>query len=211
MDNNTNIDDLKHIRKLMERSSKFLSLSGFSGIAAGVIALIGATIAYFIVFRQGEVKYDEHIRALGGVSTMSIRLQMAALALSVLVCAVGAAWYFSLRKAKRTGVRLWTSTARRTLYHFLIPLATGGIFCIALIMNNNIHLLAAAMLIFYGLALVNSGKFTFEEVHYLGLSEIALGVFAGFFLHYGLLFWAVGFGVLHIVYGIRMYNKYDRQ
>jgi len=211
MENNTNIEDLKHIRNLMERSSKFLTLSGFSGIAAGVIALVGAAIAWFGIFQQGAVKYDEYMRALGGGSTMSIRLQMAVLAALVLICAVGAAWYFSFRKAKRVGTRLWTSTARRTLYHFLIPLCAGGIFCIALVMHNNIELLAAAMLIFYGLALVNSAKFTVDEVHYLGLSEIILGIFAGFFLNYGLVFWAIGFGVLHIFYGIRMYNKYDRK
>ena len=211
MKNNTNIEDLKHIRNLMERSSKFLTLSGFSGIAAGVIALVGAAIAWFGIFQQGAVKYDEYMRALGGGSTMGIRLQMAVLAALVLICAVGAAWYFSFRKAKRVGTRLWTSTARRTLYHFLIPLCAGGIFCIALVIHNNIELLAAAMLVFYGLALVNSAKFTVDEVHYLGLSEIILGIFAGFFLNYGLVFWAIGFGVLHIFYGIRMYNKYDRK
>ena len=211
MNNYQNIEDLKHIRSMMERSSKFLSLSGFSGIAAGLIALLGAAIAWFGIFRQGAVKYDEYMRALGGASTKSIRLKMAVLAASVLVCAVGAAWYFSLRKAKRTGTRLWTSTARRTLYHFMIPLFTGGIFCIALVMSNNIHLLGAATLIFYGLALVNSAKFVVDELHYLGLSEIVLGILAGFFLNYGLLFWALGFGVMHIVYGIRMYHKYDRR
>ena len=211
MNTDKNIENLKHIRNIMERSTKFLSLSGYSGIAAGVIALAGAAIAYFIVFRQGAVKYDEYMRSLGGVSTMHIRLKMAVLAISTLVCAVGAAWYFSSRKAKRAGTRLWTATARRTLYHFLIPLCTGGIFCIALIMNNNIHLLAAAMLIFYGLALVNAGKFTVEEIHYLGLSQIVMGILAGFFLRYGLLFWALGFGVMHIVYGLRMFYKYDRR
>jgi predicted lysophospholipase L1 biosynthesis ABC-type transport system permease subunit len=211
MNSSKNIEDLKHIRNMMERSTKFLSLSGFSGIAAGVIALAGAAVAHFFVFRQGAVKYDEHLRALGDASTMHIRIQLAALAVAVLVCAIGAAWYFSLRKARQAGTRLWTSTARRTLYHFLIPLLTGGIFCIALVMNNNIHLVASATLIFYGLALVNSGKYTVDEVHYLGLSEIALGLLAGFFIHYGLLFWALGFGVMHIVYGIRMYRKYDRK
>ena len=211
MNYNTNIEDLKHIRNLMERSSKFLSLSGFSGIAAGIIALVGAAVTWFGIFQQGAVKYDEYMRVLEGGSTMDVRLQMAVLAALVLVCAVGAAWYFSLRKAKRAGTRFWTSTARRTLYHFMIPLCAGGIFCIALVMHNNIHLLGSAMLIFYGLALVNSAKFTVDELHYLGLSEIILGILAGFFLNYGLLFWTIGFGVLHIIYGIRMYNKYDRK
>lgn len=211
MDKNQNIEDLKHIRNMMERSSKFLSLSGFSGIAAGVIALVGAVFAYFFVFERGAVKYDEHMQAVGGGSTVTIRLQLAALAAAVLLCALGAAWYFSSLKAKRAGIRLWTSTARRTLYHFLIPLVTGGIFCVALVMTHNIHLIGSATLIFYGLALINSGKFTVDEVHYLGLSEIVLGILAGFFLRYGLVFWALGFGVMHIVYGIRMYLKYDRQ
>jgi hypothetical protein len=138
-------------------------------------------------------------------------VQLAVLAALVLACAVGAAWYFSLRKAKRAGTPLWTSSARRTLYHFMIPLCAGGIFCIALVMQNNIHLLGSAMLIFYGLALINSAKFTVDEIHYLGICEIALGILAGFFLNYGLVFWALGFGVLHIIYGIRMYNKYDRK
>jgi len=211
MNSNQNIEDLKHIRNMMERSTKFLLLSGFSGIAAGIIALAGAVIAYFVVFQRGVVMYDEHLRALGDASTMRIRLQMAMLAVSVLVSAVGAAWFFSSRKAKRAGTRLWTPTARRTLYHFLIPLITGGIFCIALMMIHNVHLIGSAMLIFYGLALINSGKFTVEEVHYLGLSEIVLGILAGFFINYGLLFWSLGFGVMHIVYGIRMYYKYDRK
>ena len=211
MENNQNIEDLKHIRNLMERSSKFLSLSGFSGIAAGVIALAGAAISYFVVFERGAVKYDEYMRAVGNGSTMNIRLQLVMLAALVLVCAVGAAWFFSSRKAKRAGMRLWNSTARRTLYHFMVPLVTGGIFCIALVMSYNIHLIASATLIFYGLALVNSGKFTVDEVHYLGLSEIVLGILAGLFLNYGLLFWTLGFGVMHIVYGLRMYHKYDRQ
>jgi len=211
MNTNQNIEDLKHIRNMMERSSKFLSLSGFSGIAAGIIALAGAAVAYFVVFGRGAVKYDEYMRSLGSASTTSIRLQMAVLAASVLVCAVGVAWYFSSNKAKRAGTRLWTSTARRTLYHFLIPLVTGGFFCIALVITHNIHLIASAMLIFYGLALINSGKFTVDEVHYLGLSEIVLGILAGFSLKYGLVFWALGFGVMHIVYGLRMYHKYDRK
>jgi len=211
MSTNQNIENLKHIRNMMERSTKFLSLSGYSGIAAGLVALVGAAIAYFFIFRQGAVIYDEHLRALGDGSTLQIRVQIAVLMTSVLVCAVGIAWYFSSRKARRAGTRLWTATARRTLYHFLIPLCTGGIFCIALMINNNIHLIGSAMLIFYGLALINSSKFTLEEVHYLGLSEIGLGVLAGFFLNYGLLFWALGFGLMHILYGIRMYFKYDRQ
>ena len=203
MKNQDNMDDLKHIRTLMDRSTKFLTLSGFSGITAGIIALIGAGMAYFIS--------EGRLRSLGEDTSVHIRIQMAILALVVLVCAVGAAWYFSLQKAKKTGTRLWTPAARRTLYHFLIPLITGGVFCISLVIHNNIHLLGPTMLIFYGLALINSAKFTVDEIHYLGVSEIVLGILSAFLLHYGLLFWALGFGVMHIIYGIKMHLKYDRK
>ena len=95
------------------------------------------------------------------------------------------------------------------LIHLFIPLLAGGIFSLLLIWHNNITLVASTTLIFYGLALVNAGKFTFGEIHYLGLSEIVLGLLAGFFLNYGLLFWALGFGLLHIVYGWVIYKKYQ--
>ncbi len=210
MDKGKNIEDLKHIRNLMERSSKYLSLSGLSGISAGIFALLGAFVAYFFLFDRGTIKYDEHMRALHSGTTFGIRLQLAVLAAIILICAAASACYFCSRKAHKAGEKLWTPTTKRVLYHFLIPIITGGIFCIALAANNNIHFIASAMLIFYGLALINAGKFTLGEIHYLGICEIVLGLIAGFFLNYGLLFWAIGFGVLHIVYGLRIYYKYDR-
>jgi hypothetical protein len=208
---NQNKEDLKQIRAMMERSTKFLSLSGYSGIVAGAIALAGAAVAYRVIFRQGDVRYDASFRWPDSATMFGIRLQMLLLALSVLVCAISAAWYFSSRKAKKAGHKLWSSTAKRTLFHFLIPLVSGGIFCIALVIGNNIHLIASATLVFYGLALVNAGKFTVGEVHYLGISEIALGLAAVFFPNYGFIFWILGFGIMHIVYGIRICYKYDRQ
>jgi hypothetical protein len=66
------------------------------------------------------------------------------------------------------------------------------------------------MLIFYGLSLVNAGKFTFSEIHYLGLTEIVLGILAGIFINHGLLFWTLGFGLMHIVYGTVMYYRHER-
>lgn len=211
MNQNQNMEDLKHIRNLMERSSKFLSLSGFSGVAAGIIALIGAAVAHCCILKRSVIRSDGYTQSTDGSFMTDVRVQMAILAFGVLVCAIGVAWYFSSRKARKTGTRLWSPTARRTLYHFLVPLVTGGIFCVALMVDNHMHLIGSATLIFYGLSLVNSGKFTVDEIHYLGLSEIVLGLLAAFFAGYGLIFWALGFGVLHIVYGMRMYYKYDRK
>jgi hypothetical protein len=203
-------EDLLAIRNMMERSSKFLSLSGLSGIVAGMCALVGAAVAYFLILDSGQVQYDEYLRGLGNTSTSSVRLLLAIDALAVLIVASFSAFYFSMLKSKKANQPLWTNSTRRLLGHLLIPLVTGGVFAIILVTRNNIQLVASVTLIFYGLSLVNAGKFTLGEIHYLGLTEIVLGILAGIFVNHGLLFWAVGFGVVHIVYGIVMYFRYDR-
>ena len=203
-------EDLQAIREIMERSSKFLSLSGLSGVFAGVCALIGAAVAWLIILDSGNVQYDEYMRTLGASPTANIRLYLAIDALLVLGFAILGAAYFSFRKAKKAGQQFWTNSTKRLVGHLLIPLVAGGIFAIILVFRNNIELVASVMLIFYGLSLVNAGKFTLGEIHYLGLTEIVLGILAGFFINHGLLFWIVGFGVMHVVYGTVMYYRYDR-
>jgi len=203
-------EDLLAIRNMMERSSKFLSLSGLSGIVAGICALVGAAVAYFLILDSGQVQYDEYLRGLGNTSTSSVRWLLAIDAFAVLIVASLGAFYFSLLKSKKANQPLWTNSTRRLLGHLLIPLVTGGLFAIILVTRNNIQLVASVTLIFYGLSLVNAGKFTLGEIHYLGLTEIVLGILAGIFVNHGLLFWAIGFGVMHIVYGIVMYYRYER-
>lgn len=202
-------EDLQAIRDIMERSSKFLSLSGLSGIVAGFCALIGAAAAWFFILDSGHLHYDEYMHSLDATPTGSIRFYMVLDAALVLCAAVLGAAYFSYRKARKAGQPVWTGSTRRLLIHLLIPLVTGGIFTVILVLRNNTDLVASVMLIFYGLSLVNAGKFTFSEVHYLGLTEIALGILAGIFINFGLVFWATGFGLMHIVYGTIMYFKYE--
>ena len=115
-----------------------------------------------------------------------------------------------MRKAKRKGLPVWDSTAKRLLLNLLIPLATGGLFCLVLLYHRQVGMIAPATLIFYGLALLNASKYTLNDIRYLGILEIIIGLIASVYIGYGLLFWAVGFGVLHIVYGIVMYSKYEK-
>ncbi len=203
-------EDIQAIREIMERSSKFLSLSGLSGIFAGVCALIGVAVAWFVVLESGSVHYDEYLCSVGASPFNQVSITLGIVAMIVLVAAILGAFYFSYRKAQKSGQKLWTSSTRRLLGHLLIPLVSGGIFAIILAFRNNIELVASVTLIFYGLALVNAGKFTFGEVHYLGLTEILLGILAGIFVGQGLLFWIVGFGAMHIVYGTVMYYRHER-
>lgn len=203
-------EDLQTIREIMERSSKFLSLSGLAGIFAGLCALVGAAVAWFIVLDSGNVCFDEYMYGTAGSAGSAIRTYLTLDALLVLGFAVLGAFYFSQRKARRVGQQFWTNSTRRLLIHLLIPLISGAIFIWILFMQNNMVLAASVMLIFYGLSLVNAGKFTFSEIHYLGLTEIGLGILAGLFVHQGLLFWTIGFGLMHIVYGAVMYYRHER-
>lgn len=194
---NKHQEDLSHIRSMMERSSRFISLSGLSGVCAGVAAIAGAIYAHYVIKTNNHGFYK--------VSLPEILILDAILVLLVsLICAT----YFTVSKSKKLGVSIWTTATKNLLINLAIPLIAGGIFCIALIYHNVYVFIAPATLVFYGLALINASKFTYSDIMYLGLCETALGLAAMFFPGHGLIFWATGFGVLHILYGILMYNKY---
>jgi hypothetical protein len=205
---NKSIGDIKAIRKIMEESSKFLSLSGLSGVFAGVTAIAGVLIAYFFILDNGSIQYEDYLRSLSLREASVLRWQLMADAAIVLVLSVLLALWFSIKKAKRDGRNFLSPISKRLLISLLIPLATGGVFTIVLMLQNNIQLIVPCFLIFYGLALVNAGKFTFGEIFYLGILEIITGLVAAFVPGWGLVFWLFGFGVLHIFYGLLMYRKY---
>lgn len=210
---NEHLDALKDIRSMMEKSSRFVSLNGFAGVFVGIFALCGAFAAYLFIqakYNNMQVPYYEYSVDEGGKLNMSFLQFFIIDALSVLLLSLLAGSCMSFRKARKEGLKIWDKTAQRLFVNMMIPLASGGLFCIIMVSHHTVGLVAPAMLIFYGLALVNSSKFTFEEIRVLGLLEIGLGLMAAMWMGYGLLFWAIGFGVLHIVYGIIMYFKYER-
>jgi len=197
------LKDISEIRSMMERSSRFISLSGLSGVMAGIYALIGAYIAYQITHAGigGEETY--------GRSLTVIRYLLLD-AVVVLVLAIGTGIWLTTRRAKQQGLKIWDSTARRLVINLLIPLVTGGVFALIMLYRGYTGVVAPSMLIFYGLALINASKYTLSDVRYLGITEIILGLIASFMVGYSLMFWTLGFGVLHIVYGTVMYFKYER-
>jgi hypothetical protein len=196
--------DLHSIRQLMERSVKFVSLSGLSGILAGCYALAGAGI----IFRLLPASYEEFIARNADWSHMHLRLL--AVPVVVLTASVASAWYLSYRKARNAGMSLWNDSTRRLIGNFAIPLIAGGLFILLLIGQGQVGLAAPACLLFYGLALVTASSNTFDEIRYLGYSNLVLGLMATAWPAYGLYLWAAGFGLLHILYGGLMYKKYER-
>jgi hypothetical protein len=204
-------DDLASIRNLMERSSKFISLSGLSGILAGVYALIGAAIAHYVLY--GDVSrttyYFAEPATLQELMATDIGL-LVYVAWAVLLASITTGILLSYRKAQKKGQSFWNKTGKDLLFHMVTPLFAGGLLMLIFLTRGYFGIIAPASLIFYGLSLVSASNFTFTDVKYLGLLEIALGLISALFPGYGLYFWAIGFGVLHIIYGSVMYLKYDR-
>ena len=207
------LEALKDIRRMMDRSSRFISLSGLSGVSAGLFALVGAYIAH------GWMKNGE---AFGNSSNYSLRdgnldnvhqlkWKLAILAFIVLLAALSFAFYFTWRKTKSNNLPIWDITSKKLIINLLLPLGSGGFFVLGLLYHEAWAFVAPACLVFYGLSLVNASKYTLSDIRYIGFFEIILGLINMFFVGYGLYFWAVGFGVLHIVYGMIMWWKYDKK
>lgn len=197
---NKNNNDLKAIRSMMEQASRFISLSGWSGISAGIYALIASGIAYFWM----NDYYGSDYRSLNGLLWNFVLL-----GLVTLLLAVSTGVFFTVRKSRKNNLPIWNKSTKRLLLHLAVPLAVGALFCLAIVVHHSSFLLIGPItLVFYGLALLNASKFTFQDIAYLGYLEIALGLIGLFVPGYSLILWAVGFGVLHIVYGIVIQQKY---
>ncbi|GAB3547403.1 hypothetical protein [Spirosoma fluminis] len=205
------LQTLTEIRSLMERSSKFLSLSGLSGVSAGVVALTGAVVVYMRL-RTGwfTIPGYDRLELYDDADHAAIKQFLVLVALAVLVAALLLGTYFTVRKARRQGLSVWNTSSQRLVWAMAVPLAAGGVFCLALLHYNIIWLAFPATLIFYGLALVNGSRHTLRDVESLGYCEIVLGLISLFLPGYNLLVWAIGFGILHIAYGLAMYFKYER-
>ncbi|MCK9627606.1 MAG: hypothetical protein M0R37_03325 [Bacteroidales bacterium] len=200
------IRDITEIRSMMERSSKFRLLSGWAGITAGLLALLGAFFAYYVLdFNPGG-----ELQISGIIPLNSQVVKVLLLATIVLVSAFSTALYFSYRKATERGEKIWTPITRRLLTSMFIPMVTGGVLIFALLLNGLIGLAAPMTLVFYGLGLFAAGSHTLAEVRFLGLVEIVLGLAAIFMVEYSLYIWAAGFGLAHIIYGIYIYIKYEK-
>jgi hypothetical protein len=208
------LEHLAEMRALMERSTRFLSLSGLSGVWAGCCALAGAA-AFYVWLGQGPFSGDDEYYFVRAIKTIrwgvGYKSAVLLIALMVLAAALAGGAYFTSRKARLHGHRAWDASSKRMLWAMVVPLLTGGGFCLSLLYWEMPALIPPATLVFYGLALINGSKFTVRDVELLGLTEIALGLVGSFFLGYGLDLWIIGFGLLHIAYGTWMYFKYDRR
>ena len=211
MENEKYLKDLNEIKNMMNRSSRFISLSGLSGVFAGCYAIIGAILAKFLLGGSESIYGSDYDYASAVSINEDLLQQLFLIAVAVLVLAIGTAIFLTTRKARKNDQKIWDNTSKRLVVNFFAPLVAGGIFCLVLLQYGLIGLIAPSMLIFYGLALIHGSKYTFADLKSLGYANVILGLIATQFIVYGIYFWAIGFGLFHIVYGIWMHNKYDRK
>ncbi len=203
------LEALKGIRTLMERSSLFLSLSGLSGIIIGMIAIAGMAFVYMNAGIQSLSSINETL-ILDLESSQRFYGFLFIVLLIVLVLSLGVGVVFAIKNARKQQLPIWDSTAKRLLINMFIPLVAGGMFCLILFYHGSMNLILPSTLIFYGLALINASKYTITDIRYLGVLEVVVGLLATFFIDQAMLLWTLGFGMLHIVYGTTIYFKYER-
>ena len=213
-DQNHHLDTLHDIKQMMERSSRFISLSGLSGIAAGTCALVGAWFANNVI--EGSRYSVANMRSMARSNGTDISIgdwmgnELVQIAAATFVAAFVFSFIFTYLRSKKTNTPIWGSQARRLMINVMIPMIAGAIYLFALMQNQAYGLIAPGCLIFYGLAVLNASKYTLPETRYLGYGEILLGIINLWFIGDGIYFWALGFGVFHIIYGTAMWWKYER-
>ena len=208
------LEAIHDIKRMMERSSRFISLSGLSGISAGICALAGACIAHPYVFGRKDFIINTEAaiaQAIGNDYGIIFNTWLFWIALGTFAAALVSAFFFTYIKSKKEGIPIWGNTARRLMINVSIPLLVGAIFIFKLMQFGTFGLVAPGCLLFYGLALINASKYTLNEIRFLGYGQIILGIINLNFVGYGLYFWAAGFGILHIAYGIYMWQRYERK
>jgi hypothetical protein len=208
------IKTLQDIRSMMEKSARFISLSSWSGVWAGSVAIVGSLIAKSWLSNIPTSYYNPYRNAPDEITDdayYAIVSKFVVLAVVVFLVALLGAYFFTWRKAKLQGGKIWNIASKRMLTEMAIPLAAGGVFSLHFLYSGHEGYIAPACLAFYGLALINGSKYTLSDIKYLGLCTLVLGCINLFVPGYGLTFWAIGFGVLHILYGIIMWNKYDKR
>lgn len=187
------LEALSGIRNLMERSSRYLPLSGKAGVAIGVLSILCSLIvdSYFSI-------HEDNLKPLFLLFGM---LFVICLVIEILMAE---------RNSRQKGVPAWDAIAKRFLINLFLPMVVGGIYCFALIRQQQLEMVLPATLVFYGLALINASRYTIEDTRYLGMADLLLGLATSFLPQHGLLAWGIGFGVLHVLYGVIIYFKYEK-
>jgi hypothetical protein len=179
-------DNLRFIRDTMERAGSFTAVPGWGGVVIGCTAL--ATGFY-------AAPLSEHGAFFAWLAEAGVALLLA---------------FFSVRfKSRRLEMSLQSRAARRALLSFVPPLIAGAVLTAVLYRAGNLEVLPGLWLLLYGAAVVTGGAFSVRIVPVMGLCFMLVGAIA-FCLSpgYGNLFLMLGFGCLHIGFGVAIARRH---
>lgn len=212
MENKEALNTLNEIKDLMEKSSRFQSISGLSIVIVGLLASVVSAGAWLMLLPHSDISWLP-TTCNGILINSPFRTKIAVFsALLLLVISFSTVSFFSLHKMKKQrGAVSFDSTLRRCLFHFCVPMVVGGLLCAAMLLQGHYGLTSTFMLVFYGLALINCSHYTSSSIAMLGYAQLVLGVVDCFAVSHAILLWWLGFGLMHILFGIYFIIKYDRR
>lgn len=198
-------DTLNEIKDMMERSSKFISLSGLSGIIIGILAIVTVS-GYCQIYGINPFNID--YEALKSLPDDHYRHALQA-AMALLVVSVAIACSLTISRARRLNLQVWGMASKKLLVNMFVPLCVGTVFCLVIFAKYP-DLVLPLSLVFYGMSLFNASKYTHDAIRSMGMAEMLLGLLCLVFMKYHIVFWTVGFGLLHVAYGTYMYVRNEQ-
>ncbi len=203
------------MEKELAQSSRFISLSGLSGVSVGISGLFATYIAHRLV--ASETKADKDMLSIvSGFDSYNETVHLFVgenlifLSIFTILFALLFSFYFTTAKSKKNNLSIWDGIVKRQLSVLSLPLIIGGIFISRLISTANFGFIIPVALIFYALSLINLRKYTSGDVAYLGYALLILGIVNLWIQRLGILFFALGFGIFHIIYGVVTFYFYER-
>lgn len=204
MKHQQHLENLSELKGILSRNTRFLSFSGLAGVIAGVLALIGQTVAVMYYLSHPEIDITKKLAPEHAIVFLTISA-------AIMILSVGVGYVLTNKNIKKTGEKLNSGLIKNTLLNICLPIAVGGVMCLMAYMQGHNMVIPSYMLLFYGLALFGGSKYSFDDLKMVGSAFILLGMVSYFDPSLSIFTWGLGFGILHIVYGLQIYFQRERK
>lgn len=194
-------ENLRVIRDLMERSTKYSTFSGLSGVLAGTASITGCIVTHLLQRRFPD--------------PASFRIPFLLTWSLVILCAIGGDFLLTKRRATRVGKRIVSRLGKQMVIASAPGLGTGALLTLYFLSHNLLADIFPMWMLAYGIAVCAVGLFSQREVSWLGAAFLAAGTITLLLPLFGLtalpalglIMMAVTFGGFHIVYGIAVSRR----
>lgn len=206
-------ETLSDIRNMMERSQKVMFLNGTSGVLVSVWALLGAVMVSGILYGSVWPLWGSTALPLREINSERFIWATFFFGCTFIASCI-TVWLMSKHRAERKGLEFKLDAgAKQLLRTFFTVMIIGGLFCLTPFGNGHWELVPGYMLAFYGLALVviSPMAFRISIIKYFGFIQITVGLAALILPQYGMMFWTIGFCILHFIWGIWFHFVFDRK